>query len=208
MSSRIVGLRLVTWHRSGDPGVQMSLPDKTNKAKRGKAPLDPVVRRAIERLNEVIKERGTTPTAIARATGLSQGNLSRVLRFGSASVSFEIIVAVAKHLELSLDGLVVGAPRLNWTHAETGPAITERDRAWLAVALPLKGISRDAANDVAWEMVASHSRQQPADLLEAAVRVARLNEAERRGELPPAAPEEPTPLRLKPEAKPRPVRPR
>jgi transcriptional regulator with XRE-family HTH domain len=74
-------------------------------AKRAKRNPSPLVRAVVARLNAEIEARGLNPTTVARITGLDQGNLSRVLRGGSPMVSFELVAAVAAHLDLSLDAL-------------------------------------------------------------------------------------------------------
>ena len=55
----------------------------------------------IDQLRKAVKESGESQIAIAEATGINQGNLSKFLR-GERSLSLESFAELCQHLKLTL----------------------------------------------------------------------------------------------------------
>lgn len=75
--------------------------------------LDPLLARAISRLDEHMKERGLSQSDVARATkgAVDQGRISRILGGEIPEVSFYVLARVVMAAGLSLDGVVADLPR-------------------------------------------------------------------------------------------------
>lgn len=82
----------------------------SRKTKRGEKDreLDPVLARALERLNRHMADREITQTAVAERAGLTQGHVSRILAGGSPEVSFYLVARIAVAAKASIDLLVGG----------------------------------------------------------------------------------------------------
>jgi transcriptional regulator with XRE-family HTH domain len=72
--------------------------------------LDPVLARALTRLNQHMTDEGISQTDLAKKTGLKQGHVSKLLTGKSPEASFYLITKLALAAGVSLDYLVARAP--------------------------------------------------------------------------------------------------
>ena len=77
--------------------------------------LDPILGRAISRLREHMREQGLSQSDVARASGIDQGRISRVLSELLPEVSFYVFARIVRAAGLSLDGVVAELPQLRET---------------------------------------------------------------------------------------------
>ena len=72
--------------------------------------IDPLLARALDRLNAHIKEEGISQTALGEATGLKQGHISKLLNGKSPEASFYLIAKLATAARASIDWLIAPTP--------------------------------------------------------------------------------------------------
>jgi len=72
--------------------------------------IDPLLARALERLNRHMEDDGISQSDLALATGLTQGHISKLLNGKNPEASFYAIARLAVAANASIDWLIAGAP--------------------------------------------------------------------------------------------------
>lgn len=72
--------------------------------------IDPMLARALERLNRHMVDEGISQSDLSKATGLTQGHISKLLAGKSPEASFYVIARLALGANASIDWLVAAVP--------------------------------------------------------------------------------------------------
>lgn len=83
------------------------------KKRAKKAVSSELLMRVAQELQAAFEESEQTQTEVAKATGQSQGNISRVFGSVSPRVSFETVARCAAHFDISLDAAILGRRRMS-----------------------------------------------------------------------------------------------
>lgn len=72
--------------------------------------IDPLLARALSRLNGHLEDAGISQTSLAEQAGLKQGHVSKLLNGKSPEASFYLIAKLALAANASIDWLIAEAP--------------------------------------------------------------------------------------------------
>ncbi|HEX6272482.1 MAG TPA: helix-turn-helix transcriptional regulator [Polyangiaceae bacterium] len=89
--------------------------------RRGTGKTDPFQSRAVDRLNEALKESGLTLGELEAATGFDYAQLWRIFNGKQKETAFWVVARIAQALNVSLDYLTEG-PRPPKSQSERPPA--------------------------------------------------------------------------------------